>query len=144
MQEKVDPEADTKSWIRLQPVHSEKELLKDKYIFTFLTDVSKTDAGGLWRCWNIVSALCDSKQQCRWHNSQLNCRAQINSFKNMKHVRLQKQAKPQQRVTNLPNKPVILWLHHPSWKRDYTEILSLIHGKNKKSIMWSVETYLAT
>lgn len=100
-----------KSWIRLQPVHWEKDLLQDKYIFTFLTDVSKTGVGGLGRCWNIVSAVCDSKQQCRWRNSQLNCRALINLFKNIKRVILQKQAKPQQRVTNLPNKTGYIILH---------------------------------
>lgn len=77
-----------------------KRTFKDKYLSTFLIDVSKTDVGSLVRWWNIVSsAVCDSKQQCGWHNSPLNCRAQINWFKNMKRVRLQKQAKPQQRVT---------------------------------------------
>lgn len=30
MHEKIDPEAEAKSWIKLKPVHLEKELLKDK------------------------------------------------------------------------------------------------------------------
>lgn len=49
MHEKIHADAEAKSWIRPQPVHLEKELLKIKYLSTFSIDVSKTDLGGLAR-----------------------------------------------------------------------------------------------
>lgn len=121
-----------------------RDLAKD-FIFFFnykcfsmsVIDVSKTDLGSLVRWWNIVSAVCDSKQKCRWHNSPLNCRAKINSFKNMKHVRLQKQGKPQRRNT--------ICFHSLATSTFFTKhVTQKSFLQKEKRTIWSTEFYIVT
>lgn len=133
MREKVHPGAEA------------KRLSKSFFFFFFnckcfsmsVIDVSKTDLGGLVRWWNIVSAVYDSKQKCRWHNSPLNCRAKINSFKNMKHVRLQKQAKPQRRNT--------ICFHSLATSSFFTKhVTQKSFLQKEKRTIWSTESYIVT